>query len=292
MDQLIDSMLYIENKLNISFTIKDFIGSIFELPSGARLKQKFNKHDNGYCMYVKNNSEAYHHCVEVSNFRLYQKMLNLEHPEEGFFGVCWCGVREFVLPLQYRDSIVGALIAGPFPCAPERAESSFKRIAMNYEIDPDRLRSKYQEHICSRADFDEEALPLLRLISARMSMILDSYNELPGYCGAKRQHRILSSAINYINRNTDQKLTIPIIASICNCSESTLSHLFQKTFGTGVAEYIHNLRIANAKRALLYTDKPILHIARSCGFCSAAHFSNAFRKSTGMTALEYRNSPH
>lgn len=291
MYKLIDAIQYLQNKYKLFFTIKDFFGYIFSSPSGEQLKKLYNSHYNGYCMYIKKIPEAHQHCVETSYFRLYQKILCLENPTEGFFGTCWCGVREYVIPIQYHGNYIGAIIVGPFSCEAGRAKSSFERVSKIYGFNKDQLSYNYSKYIAAHTEIDTDALVLVRLCAAYLNEILDNCDELPSYNTYKRQHTIINSSLNYIRHlDLSQKATISDIARHCGCSESTLSHLFNKTFDIGVAKYIYNMRIAKAKKALAKTDKSIASIAEACGFCSAAHFSNSFKKSTGLTALDYRNS--
>ena len=53
--------------------------------------------------------------------------------------------------------------------------------------------------------------------------------------------------------------------------------------------YIHQLRLARAKRELLGSVKSIQQIAESCGYSNAKFFSTVFLKQEGVTPSAYRN---
>ena len=53
-------------------------------------------------------------------------------------------------------------------------------------------------------------------------------------------------------------------------------------------EYVLSLRLQEAQRRLMTTDRGIGDIAVSTGFYDQSHFTKRFRKVTGMTPLAYR----
>ncbi|MBR1554990.1 MAG: helix-turn-helix transcriptional regulator [Oscillospiraceae bacterium] len=54
-------------------------------------------------------------------------------------------------------------------------------------------------------------------------------------------------------------------------------------------ELIH-LRMSSAMKLLRQTDMNIKVIAEQCGYPNMYHFMTAFKKETGLTATEYRNT--
>ena len=53
-------------------------------------------------------------------------------------------------------------------------------------------------------------------------------------------------------------------------------------------EYVHSLRIHEAKRLLATTDLSIGQIAVAAGFYDQSYFTKRFRKATGTNPLAYR----
>ncbi|WP_165679541.1 helix-turn-helix transcriptional regulator, partial [Metapseudomonas otitidis] len=47
-------------------------------------------------------------------------------------------------------------------------------------------------------------------------------------------------------------------------------------------------RLAHARHLLAHTTLPLGEVALACGFSSASHFSNRFRRALGGTPGEYR----
>ena len=50
-------------------------------------------------------------------------------------------------------------------------------------------------------------------------------------------------------------------------------------------------KMEEAKRLLLWRRASILEISQQLGFSSQQYFQNVFKKQTGMTPREYRDSP-
>ena len=50
------------------------------------------------------------------------------------------------------------------------------------------------------------------------------------------------------------------------------------------------LRFKKAKELLSGGFKPVVEIAAECGFCNPSYFVRSFKKYTGLTPCEYRQS--
>lgn len=75
----------------------------------------------------------------------------------------------------------------------------------------------------------------------------------------------------------------------CLKDYSAISKLFSQTKSVTVERYALLQRIEYAKELISYGDKSISEIAWMLGFSSPAHFSNQFRKETGISPKQFRN---
>lgn len=73
-------------------------------------------------------------------------------------------------------------------------------------------------------------------------------------------------------------------------SRNRSAQLFQQQYGKAPTEYLNQLRISRAKELLLDTKGNILHIALQSGFDSLSTFYTQFRKVSGVSPNEYRES--
>lgn len=87
---------------------------------------------------------------------------------------------------------------------------------------------------------------------------------------------------------SDSALTRQDIAQAAHVSESHCSHLFTKKLGLSITDYIGRERLKLAKSLLADTSMPASLIALKSGFNSASYFTANFKKSEGMTPMEYR----
>lgn len=78
------------------------------------------------------------------------------------------------------------------------------------------------------------------------------------------------------------------LAALCGISVRHLHRQFPALTGKSVADYIEAVRIEQAKRLLGRSGQPIKAIAEACGFAHANSFARAFRRSTGLSPLAWR----
>lgn len=97
-------------------------------------------------------------------------------------------------------------------------------------------------------------------------------------------------AIDYINKHLQDALTLESIAAVLELNASYLSHLFKKETGRNVKEYIMHRKIKAAKNMLIYSDMSYSDIAEYFNFSSQSYFTSCFRKATGQTPHQYRQT--
>ena len=78
------------------------------------------------------------------------------------------------------------------------------------------------------------------------------------------------------------------IAEALFISRSHLSTRFKQETGLNLTEYIHHIKISEAKHLLKYTDKSLLLISNYLGYSSQSHFTRMFKKLVGVSPMEYR----
>lgn len=94
----------------------------------------------------------------------------------------------------------------------------------------------------------------------------------------------------FIENNYTQPILMEDLLKICNRSYSNFAVKFKKICGKSPKEYIHHVRIHNAKILLKTSSLSIAEVASRCGFDDPSYFARVFRRSTGATPAEYRSS--
>lgn len=95
---------------------------------------------------------------------------------------------------------------------------------------------------------------------------------------------------DYINSNLDKEITLANMAAIVGMSPYHFAHLFKNSTGCAPHRYLTKRRIEHAKMLLNDSDLPIIEICERSGFQNQSHFATQFRRYTGVTPREYRNS--
>lgn len=103
----------------------------------------------------------------------------------------------------------------------------------------------------------------------------------------KRRTEILK-AIQYIEENYTRNISLTDLAGQVNLSESYLSHLFKKETGSGIANYVLNLRLEMGKKLLKSTNLSVYEIAEKVGYSNVYYFSSSFKKAFGVSPTEYQ----
>ncbi len=97
----------------------------------------------------------------------------------------------------------------------------------------------------------------------------------------------LKTALQYVDENFSTA-TEAEVAAHCNMSYNHFSFLFKKAMGKSFVEYITFLRLREAEKLLLSSDKSITDIASRSGFSTSSYFISKFKKYKGMTPRQFR----
>ena len=92
-----------------------------------------------------------------------------------------------------------------------------------------------------------------------------------------------------MNENVCKEIDPEELAEKLNISYSWFRKTFKKYTGYSPAKYFQELKLRKAKQILKNTSYPVKEICFMIGYTSTEHFSNLFKKNTGLTPLEYRS---
>jgi len=79
------------------------------------------------------------------------------------------------------------------------------------------------------------------------------------------------------------------LASLCRLSVRQLSRGFRQSRGCSLGEHVANVRLDHAKQLLL-RDHCVKEVAHTLGFASPSAFCYAFRRATGLSPLQFRDT--
>lgn len=101
---------------------------------------------------------------------------------------------------------------------------------------------------------------------------------------------IIEDTIAYINEHLTEPLTLEDLASQASLSPFYFSRLFKRETGFSPHGYLIAARVNNAKFLLKSSDAAVKDICFSTGFASESSFCTTFKKVTGSTPSDYRQS--
>lgn len=81
---------------------------------------------------------------------------------------------------------------------------------------------------------------------------------------------------------------VAAMVRLSGLAERSFKRRFRLATGLSPLEYVHRLRLEEAKHALETTDAPIEAVAGEVGYEDAGFFSRLFRRSVGLTPAQYR----
>jgi AraC family transcriptional regulator len=99
----------------------------------------------------------------------------------------------------------------------------------------------------------------------------------------------LTDARDYLHDPGDVR-SLREVADAVGVHPATLARGFRKVYGCSVGAYLRRLRVARAARQLADSDAPLAEIALSAGFSDQSHFSNVFRRETGLSPSAFRRA--
>ena len=106
----------------------------------------------------------------------------------------------------------------------------------------------------------------------------------------KEIHKYIQNAINFINSNYMNNITVNEIAEHVNLSRSYLYKMFIKNLKISPQKYLINLRMYKATLLLKNTNLPIGEVANNVGYSDSLLFSKTFSRYFSMSPLNYRNN--
>lgn len=98
----------------------------------------------------------------------------------------------------------------------------------------------------------------------------------------------LAAAVDYVQSNYNQRISVGLLADIAGLSETQLDRRLKRIFSLSTQQFIIKTRLSAATQFLERGDFSIAEIAAECGFCDQAAFANQFRRFVGVSPSEYR----
>lgn len=112
----------------------------------------------------------------------------------------------------------------------------------------------------------------------------------PGYtnCDSTGDAERINTVMNFIIKNYAQEINIADIARVANLTESSFCRYFKARTHKTFSQFLNEIRILNACKSLVRTNRTITQICYETGYNNISHFNRQFKLITGLTAKEYK----
>jgi AraC-like DNA-binding protein len=133
---------------------------------------------------------------------------------------------------------------------------------------------------------------ILKLISvlddlSKKQPTLIASNSFHNVVSKKNEMRINKVCL-YIQNNFYTKISLKEVADLIFLTESNFCKFFKKATGKTYSDYLNELRINEACRLLVQTEKSINQISFECGFETLSYFNRVFLNKKGVTPSLFR----
>ena len=174
------------------------------------------------------------------------------------------------------------------------ADSSPQKVFLRSEIDPTPLPALIREIMqeLTERDYCFE-LAVRTNISRIFLWVLRSWQGKglridSGHDFREQDMERLQAVFDCLDHQYMNRLTVADMAVSCNMSYSYFSRYFKSVMGKSFTAYLNYVRITEAEKLLLASDKSITEIAMETGFASVSYFISQFRKMKKQSPRQYR----
>lgn len=105
-----------------------------------------------------------------------------------------------------------------------------------------------------------------------------------------RATQVIEHICQYIEENLNEDLSLVRLAELHFFNPSYLSRFFKQEYGINLSEYIDKCRTRKAKELLRNHELKVRDVSLSVGYEAAHSFTRFFKKMTGVTPQEFRDS--
>src|SRR5690606_2564878 len=99
---------------------------------------------------------------------------------------------------------------------------------------------------------------------------------------------VIARCQEWVARHYDQEAPVAAMVRLSGLAERSFKRRFTRATGMSPLEYVHALRLEEAKHLLETTGQPVDTIASEVGYGDSSFFSRLFRRKVGLTPAQYR----
>ena len=119
--------------------------------------------------------------------------------------------------------------------------------------------------------------------------LFEEYFELISQYTEKKYSLLINQAINIIDDNSQNPISLIDISNQLHISSEHLSRKFKAETKITITEYIHKTKIDTAITLMEQNQLTLLEISQNLGYVNYSHFHKWFKKLTGVSPKNYQS---
>ena len=100
----------------------------------------------------------------------------------------------------------------------------------------------------------------------------------------------LGRVMDYLSRHYSEVIRLSEVAEMVNMSESSFCRFFKQHTSKSFIDFLTDIRLGAASRALIDSSLSIAEIGYDCRFNNLSNFNRIFKKKKGVTPSEFRDN--
>lgn len=227
----------------------------------------------------------------------------IEQADAGFrvVGQAGTGTRALELTQELMPDLVVTDIKMPVMNGIDLLENICNKVPMtefiitsgysDFEYAKNAIRLHVSAYLLKPVDPDELKDSLLA-VRTRLELEQDSYVGIFNEAMAQNSPKQIASALRaYLIHNSNVDINLNRIAQSMNYSPGYLTKIFLQQYGATPLKFMISLRISKAKQLLQHhPEMSIRQIGELVGYQDQGYFSRIFKRQTGQSPFEYRDS--
>lgn len=216
-------------------------------------------------------SESEEHEEEEELINHITQLIGTDRIKEAFklLEVHECKVQRGEIQTDTFEKFMGELL--------KRVQDTYKNI-IDVNDDPVELKNMYAYK--NIEEYTEIVYELFLQINEKIIGEFEDY----------KSKQKIQEALQYIQTHYNKDLNMAVVSNYISMNYSLFSLAFKKYTGINFVNYIKDLRINEAKRLLVDTDKKINEISMLVGYENEKHFMKIFKTMHGVSPSEYRKN--
>lgn len=135
-----------------------------------------------------------------------------------------------------------------------------------------------------------ENSPSLDACSSLIGNMIRSYCHLVRTHASRQYSPIVQKVVTYIDANLSGDLSLSALARRMQITPGYLSALFHREVGRPLSDHIAAQRMKTALQLMTNTQLQVQTVAQLCGFADPNYFGKQFKRTYGVTPLQFRKS--